>query len=59
MQDVVVCGFVRTPFAKYNGKIRDFSAVELGTIVVKELIKKIGFEAESGIVDQVYFGQVL
>ena len=59
MQDVVVCGFARTPFGRYKGKIRDFSAVDLGTIVVKELIKKCGFKAESGIVDQLYFGQVL
>lgn len=59
MQDVVVCGFARTPFGKYKGKMKGFSAIELGTIAVKELIKKSGFEAESGIVDQVYFGQVL
>ncbi len=40
MQDVVVCGFARTPFGKYRGKLADLTAVDLGTIVVKELIKK-------------------
>jgi len=59
MQDAVVCGFARTPFGKYRGKLADLTAVDLGTIVVKELIKKCGLDVENGIVDQLYFGQVL
>ena len=59
MPDAVICGYVRTPFGKFRGALSAYTAVELGTMAVSELLTKAGIDAGSGIVDQVYIGQVL
>ena len=59
MPDAVICGYARTPFGKFRGALSAYTAVELGTMAVSELLTKAGIDAGSGIVDQVYIGQVL
>ena len=59
MPDAVICGYARTPFGKFRGALSAYTAVELGTMVVSELLTKAGIDAGSGVVDQVYIGQVL
>lgn len=59
MPDAVICGYARTPFGKFRGALSAYSAVELGTMAVSELLTRAGIDAESGVIDQVYIGQVL
>ena len=59
MPQPVICTYARTPVGKFGGALSEFSAVELGTMAVKELLKRSGIEAASGAIDQVYIGQVL
>lgn len=59
MPTPVICGYARTPFGRYRGALSGFSATELGTLAVKALLERAGIDATSGIVDQVYMGQVL
>ncbi len=55
----VICAFARTPVGKYKGGLSDYSAVELGTMAVQELLKRAKIDPSSGLIDQVYMGQVL
>jgi len=59
MTKAVICAFTRTPIGKFRGALSTYSATDLGSKVVKELIKKVNLDPKSGIVDQVYMGQVL
>ena len=56
---VAICGVARTPIGKFMGTLSNFSAVELGILSVKELCNRMQLNLESGIVDEVIFGQVL
>ena len=55
----VICGFARTPVGKYKGSLSEFSAVDLGSMAVTELLSRVDIEPSSGLIDQVYMGQVL
>lgn len=55
----VICAYARTPFGRYRGALAGYSATELGTLAVKALLERAAIDAASGIVDQVYMGQVL
>lgn len=57
MREVVIVSAVRTPIGAYGGSFKDVSAVQLGTIVAKEALKRANVEAT--IVDEVIFGNVL
>ena len=59
MPDAVICGYARTPFGKFRGALSSYSAVELGIKAVESLLSRTGIDASSGIIDQVYIGQVL
>lgn len=55
----VICAYARTPVGKFRGALSTFSAVDLGVLTVKELLKRARINPEEGVVDQVYMGQVL
>lgn len=57
MEEVVILSAVRTPIGKYKGKLASVSAVELGTIVIEEAIKRSELKPEQ--VEQVFMGNVL
>ncbi len=59
MPKAVICAYARTPVGKFRGALSHYSATELGSMVVKELLKRVKLKPNSGIVDQVYIGQVL
>tara|TARA_B100000927_G_scaffold35_1_gene79 strand:+ start:35458 stop:36618 length:1161 start_codon:yes stop_codon:yes gene_type:complete len=59
MPDAVICGYARTPFGKFRGALSSYSAVELGVKAVEGLLSRTGIDASSGVIDQVYMGQVL
>ncbi|MGB0264791.1 MAG: acetyl-CoA C-acyltransferase [Candidatus Poseidoniaceae archaeon] len=56
---VVICGVARTPIGRFMGTLSPFSAVDLGVASVKELLKRTGVDPDSGLVEEVIFGQVL
>jgi len=57
MEDVIIAGGVRTPIGKFGGSLKDISAVELGSIVIAESLKRAGIKPED--VDEVIMGNVL
>ena len=54
---VVIIDALRTPIGKYKGKLKTVNAVDLGTHVTKELLKRN--QALTTKVGQVIFGNVL
>lgn len=40
MRDVVVVSYCRTPFGNFGGALKDIKAVQLGGIVLKEVVKR-------------------
>ncbi|WP_020004005.1 acetyl-CoA C-acetyltransferase [Brachyspira innocens] len=57
MKEVVIASAVRTPIGKFLGSFSNTSAVELGTIAVKEALKRANIKPEQ--VDETYFGCVI
>ncbi len=55
----VICAVARTPIGKFMGAYASLSAVDLGVMTVKELLTRTNIDPESGVVDEVVFGQVL
>lgn len=53
---VAVVAGLRTPFAKANTAYRDLSALDLGKLVVNELVERHGVQAD---IQQIVYGQVL
>ncbi|MBT8402875.1 MAG: acetyl-CoA C-acyltransferase FadI [Gemmatimonadetes bacterium] len=56
MKAVIVAG-VRTPFARAGTVFKDFSAIDLGSIAVRELMDRVGLPGEE--VDQLVYGTVV
>jgi len=56
MRDAVIVEAVRTPLGRRNGKLKDVHPVVLGSLVLKELLKRAGIEPAQ--VDDVVFGCV-
>lgn len=57
MKEVVIVDAVRTPVGSFGGALTGVPAVELGTIAVKELIKRTGIDPAQ--VEELIFGCVL
>lgn len=57
MKEVVIVSAARTPIGSYNGGLASLSAPELGTIVIKEVLKRACINPE--LVDEVIMGNVL
>jgi acetyl-CoA C-acetyltransferase len=55
-KNVVIVEGVRTAVGKYNGSLKDYKAAELGTIVIKELVKRSAIDPK--LVDEVVLGCV-
>lgn len=56
MRDAVIVEALRTPVGKRDGLLRDYHPVELGAIVLRELLARTGLQAHQ--VDQVIMGCV-
>jgi acetyl-CoA acyltransferase len=56
MREVVIVEAVRTPLARRNGKLKDMHPVVLGSLVLKEIVRRSGIAPEQ--VDDVVFGCV-
>ena len=55
--DVVIVAAVRTPIGTYKGALKNLKADQLGSIVIKEVLKKSKFNQNE--IDEVIMGQVL
>lgn len=55
--DVVIISGVRTPVGKFQGSLADFSAVQLGAIVVREAVKRAHVDPKQ--VDECIMGNVV
>lgn len=57
MKEAVIVSAVRTAVGTFSGSLKDVSAVELGSIVIKAAIERAGIKADQ--VDEVMLGCVL
>ena len=56
-KEVVIVSAVRTPIGTYKGSLKEIRSNQLGSIVIKEVLKKSKFKNDE--VDEVIMGQVL
>jgi len=57
MEDVVIVAAVRTPVGKFMGSLADFSAPQLGAMVVREVVRRAGLDLKQ--VDECILGNVV
>jgi acetyl-CoA C-acetyltransferase len=57
LNEAVIIGAARTPVGKFLGSLKGFSAPQLGSIVVREAVKRAGVKPED--VDEVIMGCVI
>ncbi len=57
LEDVVIVSAVRTPVGKFQGSLSDFTAPQLGAIVVREAVKRAGIDPNT--VDECILGNVV
>jgi len=57
MDEIYIVGAARTPIGKFGGTIAKMPASELGALVIKEVLKRVGVKADQ--VSEVILGQVL
>ncbi len=57
MNEVYIVSMVRTPIGSFGGSLTSLSAVELGTMVLSEAVKRAGIEPT--LIDEVFMGNVL
>ena len=57
MEDVVIVAGVRTPVGKFQGSLAGFSAVQLGSLVVREALRRAELDPEQ--VDECILGNVV
>lgn len=57
MKEVVIVSAARTPFGKLGGMLKDFKAVDLGGLAIKEALKRAGIDGKQ--VDEVVMGMVV
>ncbi len=57
LRDVFIVGAARTAIGSFLGSLKNFTAPELGGLVIKEAVKRAGIKAED--VDEVIMGNVV
>ncbi len=57
MKRVAIVSAARTPIGTFGGALKDTLAVELGALVIKEVIRRAGIQPEQ--VEEVIMGHVL
>jgi len=57
MNEVVIVEAIRTPIGAYKGSLKDLSADKLGSIVIREILRKTKIDKDE--IDEVIMGQVL
>ena len=57
LREVVIVSAVRTPIGTYKGSLKNIKSHDLGSIVIKEVLKRSKFDKNE--IDEVIMGQVL
>ena len=57
MNEVVIVEAIRTPIGAYKGSLKELSADKLGSIVIREILRKSKLDKDD--IDEVIMGQVL
>ena len=57
MNEVVIVEAIRTPIGAYKGSLKDLSGDKLGSIVIREILRKTKIDKDD--IDEVIMGQVL
>lgn len=52
--EVVVVSAVRTPFGKFGGALKDIPSIDLGAMVIREALQRVGVRGEE--VEETYYG---
>jgi acetyl-CoA C-acetyltransferase len=55
--DVVIVSAVRTPFSKFDSVMADIPSIDLGVMVMKEVIQRVGIKPEE--VDDISYGSCI
>lgn len=55
--DVVVVSAVRTPFGKFGGTLKDIPSIELGAMVIREVLQRVN--VKGGEVEETYYGSAV
>jgi acetyl-CoA C-acetyltransferase len=53
-KDIVIVSAVRTPYSKFDTAMKDIPSIDLGIMVMKEVIERVGIKPEE--VDEVNYG---
>jgi len=59
VREVVVVEACRTPYGRFGGALKDFTAPELGALAIKEVIRRTNGKVKPSDVDYVFLGQVV
>ena len=54
MNEVVVVSAVRTPFGKFGGTLKDIPSIDLGAMVIREVLQRANVKGEE--VEETYYG---
>ena len=57
LKEVVIVSAIRTPIGTYKGSLKNIKSDQLGSMVIKEVLKKSKFSGDE--IDEVIMGQVL
>jgi acetyl-CoA C-acetyltransferase len=55
--DVVVVSAVRTPFGKFGGTLKDIPSIDLGAMVIREVLRRVSLRGEE--VEETYYGSAV
>ncbi|WP_366922219.1 thiolase family protein [Metallumcola ferriviriculae] len=53
-KEVVIVSAVRTPFGKFGGLLKDIPSIDLGAMVIKEVLNRV--DLPGNVLDQVFYG---
>ncbi|MDA8125876.1 MAG: acetyl-CoA C-acyltransferase [Deltaproteobacteria bacterium] len=59
LREVVVVEAARTPYGRFGGALKGFTAPELGALAIQEVLRRTGGKVQPADVDYVFMGQVV
>ena len=59
LREVVIVEACRTPYGRFGGALKGFTAPELGALAIKEVLRRTGGKVKPADVDYVFMGQVV
>ncbi|MBW2676795.1 MAG: acetyl-CoA C-acyltransferase, partial [Deltaproteobacteria bacterium] len=58
-REVVIVEACRTPYGRAGGKLKEYTAMELGAMAIQEVLRRVGGKVKSEDVDYIIMGQVV